>query len=364
MKYFSTPDALSTLDAPIIKKIFPRYRKIVQGQLPAVFHISKRIKAEFNESQDTEALWHVHGRLMSVFREIRRKTDDSKTKEPLGGLKTGERSLLDLKLLLAGRVMESCQLCERRCGANRWAGELGVCRVGNRCLISSEFIHMGEEPYITPSHTIFFMGCPFKCQFCQNWAISQWYEEGTEVDGKTLAGIIDAGRKEGARNVNFVGGEPTPHLFWIIEALKHSVENVAVIWNSNIYMTEKTMNILDGIVDMYLSDFKYGNDDCALRLSKVKGYFGVAARNHLAGAEHAELTVRHLVLPGHIECCTKPVLEWIAGNIKDRCLVNLMDQYYPCWKAYLYPDINRGLAPSEFEEAAGFATRLGINFIR
>ncbi len=355
------PDALSTLDAPAIKKIFPRYRKIVQGRLPAVFQISKRIKAEFDEKADIGDLWDAHERLMSVFQEIRKKADAGKTY--LEDLKTEERSLLDLKLLLVKRTMESCQLCERKCGVNRWSGELGACRVGDRCQISSEFIHMGEEPYITPSHTIFFMGCSFKCQFCQNWAISQWYEKGTEIEGKDLAGIIDRRKKEGARNVNFVGGEPTPQLFWIIEALKHSNENVAVIWNSNMYMTEKTMNILNGIIDMYLSDFKYGNDTCALRLSKVKGYFGVVARNHMTGSRHAELTVRHLVLPGHIECCTKPVLEWTAKNLKDRCMVNLMAQYYPCWKAHLYPEINKRLTPSEFEEAVGFATRSGLDFI-
>ncbi len=353
---------MSALDMPAVRKLFPRYIKIVRGQLPAFFRISKGIKAEFDERADIGALWEAHGRSMKVFNEARRRTDAGEAGPE--GLETDGRSLLDLKLLLVKRIMESCQLCERRCGVNRWAGELGVCRVGARCLISTEFIHMGEEPYITPSHTVFFMGCPFKCQFCQNWTISQWYEEGTRTDAKTLAGIIDARRREGARNVNFVGGEPTPQLFWIIEALKYCRENVAVVWNSNMYMTEKTMDILNGIVDMYLSDFKYGNDGCALRLSKVKGYFGVSSRNHLIGSAHAEMTVRHLVLPGHVECCTKPVLKWIAENIRDRCLVNLMDQYYPCWRAHLYPEINRRLMPAEFEEAVGFATQSGLNFIR
>ncbi len=362
MRYFARPDAVDALDAPIIKKIFPRYRKVARGQLPAVFRISKGIKAEFDEGADIEVLWDMHEQLMRAFYETRRNIDSGQIKPE--DLKIQERSLLDLKLLLVRRIMESCQLCERRCGVNRWAGELGVCRVGDRCLISSEFMHMGEEPYITPSHTIFFMGCSFKCQFCQNWEISQWYEEGTEIDGKSLARIIEGRKKEGARNVNFVGGEPTPQLFWIIESLKHCNENVAVVWNSNMYMAEKTMNILNGVADMYLSDFKYGNDDCALRLSKVKGYFGVCSRNHLIAAGQAELTVRHLVLPGHVECCTKPVLKWVAENIRDRCLVNLMDQYYPCWRAHLYPDINRRLAPAEFEEAVRFATESGLNFIR
>ncbi|MDA8169181.1 MAG: radical SAM protein [Nitrospiraceae bacterium] len=361
MRYFARPGAIDALDAPLIRKIFPRYRKIVQGRLPAAFQIAKRIEAEFDGRTDVESLWDMHGKLANIFHETRKRIDAGEME--LDSLKTGGKSLLDLKLLLVEKVMEDCRLCERRCGVNRWAGELGACRVGSRCLISSEFMHMGEEPYISPSHTVFFMGCSFHCQFCQNWMISQWYEKGTEVEGKHLAEIIGKRKKEGARNVNFVGGEPTPQLFWILEALKHCDANIAAIWNSNMYMTERTMGILDGAVDMYLSDFKYGNDACAFRLSKVKRYFEVCSRNHLAAADRAEVTVRHLVLPGHIECCTKPVLEWIAGNIKDRCLVNLMDQYYPCWRARLYPDINRGITAEEFEAAVSFASRLGLNFI-
>lgn len=361
MKYFAGPDAIASLDAPIIRKIFPRYRKVVRGELPASFQISKSIKAEFDEGEEIHALWKVHWKLMGVFEGTRRKLDEGHIKPE--SLKREEKSLLDLKLLLAKRIMESCWLCERRCRVNRWAGEVGGCRAGNRPLISSEFIHMGEEPHIVPSHTVFFMGCSFKCQFCQNWAISQWQEEGTEIDGKTLARLIESRKKQGAKNVNFVGGEPTPYLLWIIESLKHCSENVAVIWNSNMYMTGETMDILNGITDMYLSDFKYGNDGCARRLSKIDDYFGVCSRNHFSAQGHAEMTIRHLVMPGHIECCTKPILKWIAEEMKYRCVLNIMDQYYPCWNAHLHPDINRKITAAEFEEAVRFASQLGLDYI-
>jgi putative pyruvate formate lyase activating enzyme len=223
---------------------------------------------------------------------------------------------------------------------------------------------MGEEFHITPSHTIFFMGCPFRCQFCQNWEISQWYESGIEVTPKFLARAIEKRRKlDGVRNVNFVGGEPTPYLYWILVSLKECKVNIPVLWNSDMYMTEKAMKILDGVVDMYLSDFKYGNDKCALRLSVVSRFFEVCSRNHLLASKQAEITLRHLILPNHIECCTKPILKWIADNIKEKCLVNIMNQYRPYWQADKFPDINRRITSEEFEEAIKYAKSLDLNFI-
>jgi len=242
-------------------------------------------------------------------------------------------------------------------------GERGTCRVGKGCLISSEFMHMGEEFHIIPSHTIFFMGCTLHCQFCQNWSISQWFESGHEISPKELALRIDRRRKEGARNVNWVGGEPTPSLLCILKTLKFCEVNVPVIWNSNFYMSKKTMRILDGIVDMHLSDFKYGNNKCGLRLSKVSKYFDVCSRNHSIAIKDAEITIRHLVLPNHVECCTKPVLKWIADNIRDKAIVNIMAQYRPEYKAHEYPDISRPVTREEMKEAIDYAKQLGINYI-
>jgi putative pyruvate formate lyase activating enzyme len=178
-----------------------------------------------------------------------------------------------------------------------------------------------------------------------------------------LARAIDVRRREGSRNVNYVGGSPTPSLLWVLESLKYCRVNVPTIWNSNMYMSEKTMDILDGVIDMYLSDFKYGDDKCALRLSKVKNFFEVCSRNHLLAAKQAEITLRHLIMPNHVECCTKPILEWVAENIKGKCIVNLMDQYRPMFKAKQYPEINRKITEEEFEEVVNYAKKLKINYI-
>jgi len=265
---------------------------------------------------------------------------------------------LDEKIKKSREILESCHLCERRCNVNRLKGEKGVCGV-LESRINSEFIHWGEEPELVPSYTIFFSGCTFKCVFCQNWDISQCPDSGLEVKPETLAKMIE---KVKARNVNWVGGEPTPNLAYILEVLSHLKRNIAQVWNSNMYVSLETMELLDGVVDVYLADFKYGNNKCAVKYSKVPKYWEIITRNHIIAKKQAEMIIRHLVLPNHIECCTKPVLEWISKNL-DNVRVNVMDQYRPEYKADEYEEINRRLEYNEFKEALSIAQDLGLNLV-
>ena len=355
------PDISIALKDPLVKKVLPRYVKVVNNRAWANFQIARRIVFEFDKSLSNKELWKEHSKLMEKFYEIKEVLDKKKLK--LEEMEIPRYSLLDLKIILTKEMLKSCELCERKCKVNRLKGEKGECKVGNVCLISSEFIHMGEEAYISPSHTIFFMGCNFHCQYCQNWSISQWFEKGYPVIPKELARLIEMRRvEEGSRNVNFVGGEPTPNLLPILETLKLCKINLPVVWNSNFYMSEKTMKILDGIVDLYLPDFKYGNNECALRLSKVQKYFEVVSRNHLLAAKQTEVSIRHLILPNHVECCSKPVLKWIAENIKEKCIVNLMDQYRPEYKAMEFTDLKRRITREEFEEVVNYAKKLELNY--
>ncbi len=276
--------------------------------------------------------------------------------------KRPEFSFLDLKIKLVEKIMETCHLCERRCGVDRskYAPEnLGYCK-SSQPLISSEFMHIGEEPPLVPSHTIFFSGCTFNCAFCQNWNISQGIDEGKFIPEKKLAHIIDQRRKQGSLNVNFVGGDPTPHLAYILRTLSLCKENIPIIWNSNFYMSEEAMQLLQGVVDLYLSDFKYGKDQCAHRLSDVKNYWNVVTRNHLMAKESGDLIIRHLVLPNHVECCTKPILTWIKEHLGEDTVVNIMGQYHPAYKAYEYPEISRFPYQTEMEEAFNSAKQLGL----
>jgi len=269
--------------------------------------------------------------------------------------------LLNEKTREAYKILEKCELCERSCRVNRNENK-GECKVGIEPIISSAFIHVGEEPFFVPSFTIFFMGCSFHCQFCQNYTISQWQENGTRISIESLAFLME--RAGGCKNINLVGGEPTSQLPFILDALSKVKINLPIIWNSNFFMSLRSMDMLKGIVDVYLSDFKYGNNSCAKRLSKVNNYFDIVSRNHLLAFKDSELVIRHLVLPNHFECCTKKVLEFVSENFGDKVIVNLMDQYRPCWNAHEYPEINRLLKKEEFDFAVNYAEKLGLNFIK
>jgi len=269
---------------------------------------------------------------------------------------------LDAKIKEAYEILQSCELCERKCHINRLKGEKGWCQVQDQMKIVSIFPHLGEEFFLVPSLTIFFWSCTFSCQFCQNWTISQRVDKGEIFKEERLAKVIDS-FSDTSKNVNFVGGDPTPYLPFILKTLKLVKSDIPVVWNSNFYMSEKSMKLLKGVVDVYLSDFKYFSDECAERLSLVKNCLKVVGRNHELAFKDAELVIRHLVLPNHFECCTKPILEYIAKNFKDKVVVNIMDQYRPEYNAYKFKDINRTLTCGEFEKVENLAKKLNLNYI-
>ena len=280
-------------------------------------------------------------------------------------------SLLDLKIELAHRVLDSCILCERRCGTERSAGKKGHCGVIEP-RISSEFIHMGEEPDLVPSYTIFFCGCTFECVFCQNWDISTKPTSGNQLSADTVAQLIEEkveneypnSRERRAtrfvRNVNWVGGDPTSNLPFILEVLRRCKANIPQVWNSNMYLSEESMSLLNGVIDVYLTDFKYGNDKCASRLSNAPKYIEIVKRNHKLARAQAEMIIRHLVLPGHVECCSRPILEWISENLRD-VKVNVMAQYRPEHRAREFLEISRPLTASDYQKAFRIATDLGLD---
>jgi len=241
----------------------------------------------------------------------------------------------------------------------------GACKVGAESRVSTWFHHMGEEaPLVTGSGsgTVFFSGCTFRCVFCQNWDISQDYLNGVVVDGRKLSIIMKRLREDGVANINFVGGEPTPNLHTIFEGITRLEVNTPLLWNSNMYLTTEAMSILTDVIDIWLPDFKWGNDRCAIHYSKVPRYFEVVSRNHTLAHSSGDLIVRHLVIPGHIDCCTKPILEWIAENCQ-RALVNIMDQYHSDHLVpsdTRYANIDRRLTSREIGEAHSYAERLGI----
>ena len=330
-----------------------RYERINSGKAAAKFQIAKRLEAEWSESVDE--LWEIHGRLKGEFSKILAEEDLSLLRD-----EPSSYSFLHLKRDLLYEMLRNCSFCERRCGVNRFERR-GFCKCGVTSYYSSEFLHVGEEPELIPSHTIFFNRCTFACVFCQNYDIV--YDDDYIADPKELAYLIDRRYRQGSRNVNFVGGNPDQHAHTIVEILLHVDSNIPVVWNSNMYHSTELAEVIEDIVDVWLGDFKYGNDECALKYSKAPRYWEVVTRNFLRAKKNGELLIRHLVMPNNIECCTEPIVKWVAENLGRDVRFNLMFQYYPTFKAWEYPEISRRLSAEEMKKAARIAEQHLTNLV-
>lgn len=328
------------------------YWLVVKGKALARHRILRSISAGVRLDDEDEELRKAHNRSMTEFRRILVEGDSF--------LPCREYNLLDLKIELASRMMRSCIICEKRCGVNRLAGELGDCRCGE-ARVSSAFLHMHEEPELVPSYTIFFSGCNARCCFCQNWDISQNPFEGRPFDAEKTGKDIDIMHSRGAKNVNWVGGDPAPHLLAVLKGLRASKSNIANVWNSNMFLSEEAMDILAGTVDLYLTDFKFGPGDCAERYSGLKDYWKVVTKNHLLAKEDAEIIIRHLALPGNIECCSLPIFEWVAENLGNDTRFNLMFQYRPAALAGNFHKLTRRLSFEEISKLIEMAHETGLN---
>jgi putative pyruvate formate lyase activating enzyme len=352
------PEAAAVLKDKNARASLARYFAVMENGKPAKFMIAKKLAASFSKDDSTVELWKRHDQLKKEFCELQKRVDSCLT--CLEELETPSQSFLDLKVEIANRILESCHFCTRRCGFNRKEGKLGYCRCGTQITVSTMFKHMGEEPELVPSGTIFTLGCTMRCRHCQNWTISQWMETGEVYSSESLARAVEQLRNNGCRNANLVGGDPTPWLAQWLEAFNHVNVNIPVVWNSNSYYSEETAKLLAGFVDVYLLDFKYGNNECAKRISDAPNYWEACIHNHLYGKEYGELLIRVLVLPDHLECCVKPVLEWIGKNLGPLTRTNVMFQYRPEWRAHEIPELRRQLTRAERERAVQLAKNAGL----
>jgi len=358
------PDSEHVWDDFQVKTRLSRYYGILNGVFLPKFKIAKLIPAEFSLDSSEDELWSEHRKASKDFAELKNKLDRGHA-SPQTILARDSTSYLDLKIELTKRIVQSCHFCERRCNVNRLKDEKGFCKLGKDSFVSSYFLHIGEESVLVPSGTIFFTSCNFgPCVFCQNADISSDPNNGSIVTPFKLSEMVASLKCEGARNVNWVGGSPTPNLHNILESMKYTKVNICQLWNSNFYMSNESTELLQDVIDFWLPDMKWFSDGCALRYSQVPNYWSVVSRNHEAAYNSGggEMIVRHLLMPGHLECCTKPILEWISKTIP-KVLVNVMDQYRPCYLASNsrdYSDINRRLSSKEIEEARMYADDLGL----
>jgi len=276
----------------------------------------------------------------------------------------------------ARSILEECRLCGRECGVNRLETIKGaVCRTGDHALVSSYNAHFGEEDPLVGQHgsgTIFFTNCNLKCQFCQNYEISQ-LGEGREVAAEELAAMMLHLQGRGCHNINFVS--PTHVIPQILEALSIAVDRglrVPLVHNTGGYDSLEALRLLDGIVDIYMPDMKYAAAEAGLKYSKVKEYPKVnqAAIREMhrqvgdlavdgRGVAQRGLLVRHLVLP-HGLAGTGEIVKFLAEEISPETYLNVMAQYRPTYRAQQYEEIDRPPSAEELEEAVSLALAAGL----
>ncbi len=254
---------------------------------------------------------------------------------------------------LARAALADCRLCAHDCGVNRLAGERGRCRAGATARVFSAQIEVGDELELIPTFAIAFSGCDLRCAFCITGADSWNAQRGGPFDPATLAA-----NAAGARTVMILGGEPTIHLPAALEIAAAMPDDARLVWKTNAHGSAQAREWLAGIFDVWLADYKFGNDACACRLARVGTYNAVVRENLLWAAEHSELIVRHLLMPGHVDCCWRPIAGWLAESLPG-VKVSLRDGYWPAWRAKHTGFLTR----AEVEHATGIAREYGLHLI-
>ncbi len=272
-------------------------------------------------------------------------------------------------------MLETCTLCPRKCRVNRLKGEKGVCKTGRNAIVSSFSPHFGEESVLVGrygSGTIFFTNCNLLCVFCQNHEISH-ESQGVETDSHQLAQMMLSLQNMKVHNINFV--TPSHVVPQILEALLIAVEKglrIPLLYNSGGYDSVETLELLDGIFDIYMPDLKFSRDIPSTLYCKAPDYPDIAkkaikemhrqvgdlkvdSKNHAVRG----LLVRHLVMPDNL-AGTELAMEFLADEISENSYVNIMNQYRPCGELSSFPELKRGITDEEFAEAVGAAEKAGL----
>lgn len=271
------------------------------------------------------------------------------------------------------KLMESCAFCPHHCGVNRLRGEKGRCAVDSGLYISSYGPHFGEERQLVGSGgsgTIFFTHCNLDCVFCQNWTISRGLEVDPPSTVDELAAIMLALQKRGCSNINLV--TPTPYLYQVAAAVHMAAGKglyLPLVYNCGGYESVSTLRLLEGFIDIYMPDAKYGSNDAGKTYSGAKDYYSYLREALIEmqyqvgdlvtddrGLALRGLLVRHLVLPSGLSG-SKTVARMLAEEVSPGCAVNVMAQYYPAHRAGEFPPLDRKPGPVEFNEARAAFSR-------
>lgn len=271
-------------------------------------------------------------------------------------------------------MYNSCTLCPRNCQVNRASGKTGFCGMPASIQIARASLHMWEEPCISGTNgsgTVFFTGCNLKCVFCQNHTISIG-QKGREVSISQLADLFLMLQDKGAHNINLV--TPSHYVPGIADALRLAKKQglcLPIVYNTSGYDSVSTLSLLDGLVDVYLPDFKYVSQELSKCYSHAADYFKVAKASlaemfRQVGSPVFDgdmlikgIVVRHLLLPGCTED-SKAVIRYLYQTYGDRIFISIMNQYTPLPHVASYPEINRKVTQAEYDEVVDFAIELGV----
>lgn len=282
------------------------------------------------------------------------------------------------KVREAEKILKECTLCPRQCKVDRTSGGRGFCKTGDKPFISSYSPHFGEEKPLVGrfgSGTIFMGNCNLGCIFCQNYSISH-LGEGTEISFTKLADIMLSLQKQGCHNINLV--TPTHQMPMMLRTVMIASEKglkLPIVYNCGGYESLHAIKMLEGVVDIYMPDFKYIDPAMAKMYSQAEDYpvAAMAAIREMhrqvgdlvtdqRGIATRGLLVRHLVLPEEISG-TAGVVKFIAEEISKNTYINIMDQYHPCYKAFDYPSLNRRVTHQEYADAIQMAIDAGLKRI-
>ncbi|MCP4650589.1 MAG: radical SAM protein [PVC group bacterium] len=280
------------------------------------------------------------------------------------------------KIEQANSYLRNCCLCPRECNINRVIGETGFCGAGADVEIAHWQIHYGEEPPLSGKNgagAVFFAHCNLKCVYCQNYQISQQSGIKKSISVDDLSSVMLDLQKQGAQNIDFVS--PTQFAAQIIEAVyiaRNKGLSLPLVYNTNGYERVEILNLLDGIIDVYLPDFKYYDDSAAVRYSEAVDYTAVAQRAistmyaqtgdlvvDSGGSALRGILLRHLVLPEGIAGSIS-VLKFLADQLGTDIGLSLMSQYHPCYRADRFSELNRTITSKEYDEVVDYVQELGF----
>ena len=276
--------------------------------------------------------------------------------------KTNRAELAAARRKAAIETLANCTLCAHECGVNRLAGELGLCRAGAAARIFSAQVEVSDELELIPTFAIAFSGCDLRCSFCITGAQSWNPRAGKDLNVEEVATQAARALADAARTIMILGGEPTIHLPSVLDLVSCLPADAPLIWKTNAHGSPSARALLAGLFDIWLADYKFGNDTCARRLAGIPNYTATVRENLLWAANDSTLFIRHLLMPGHIECCWRPVAQWISSALPG-VKVNLRAAFWPGWQASRHPELCRAVSAAEVATAWKIARARGINLV-